>query len=87
MATKENYTQGVARAIERIERHGEKKSAVAVFLSPDLVLRSSATVNLSDVPVQRIVGTYAAWRFGYREPSLRDDVIQTLKELGIAADL
>lgn len=86
MVTK-NYTEGVARAIERIERHGEKKSAVAVFLSPDLVLRSSATVNLSDIPAQRIVGTYAAWRFGYREHCLRDDVIQTLKELGIASDL
>lgn len=87
MMAAKNYTEGVARAIERIERHGEKKSAVAVFLSPDLVLRSSATVNLSDIPAQRIVGTYAAWRFGYREHCLRDDVIQTLKELGIAADL
>lgn len=82
-----SYTEAVARAIDRIERHGEKKSAVAVFLSPDLVLCSSATVNLSDVPAQRIVGTYAAWRFGYREHCLRDDVIQTLGELGIAADL
>lgn len=87
MAVNKNYAEALERAIERIEHHGEKKSAVAVFLSPDLVLRSSATVNLSDVPEQRIVGTYAAWIFGYREHALRDDVIQTLKELGIAADL
>lgn len=82
-----NYTEALARAIERIERHGEKRSTVSVFLSPDLVLRSSATVDLSEVPTRRIVGAYAGWRFGYREERLREDVIQTLKELGITADL
>lgn len=87
MATKQNYNESIARAIERIERHAEKRSAVAVILSPELVLRSSASVNLTDIPAQRIVGTYAAWRFGYWEQALRDDVIQTLKELDIAADL
>lgn len=87
MMAAENYTESVARVIERIERHGEKKSAVAVFLSPDLVLRSGATMNLSDIPAHRIVGTYAVWRFGYRKHCLRNDVIQTLWELGVAADL
>lgn len=87
MPNKPNYSEALERAADRIERHAEKRATVAVFLSPDFVLRSSAKADLTLIPNHRLVGVYAGWRVAYQRPYLRDDLILTLKALDVSADL